>query len=324
MDILPLDDTVHTTPEVPVRSNDDLEIPPPAPVRSNDDLEIPPPAPVRSNDDHEIPPPAPVRSNDDLEILPPAPVQSDEGMPFSPGPFHEVPGPQVILPSNATPLDFFSLVFGEETFQFIADGDGYNWFDTCKEELQQFLSVIIAMGVHHLPRLEDYWSGHPLLGAPGITSGMPRHRFKVLLRCLHLNDNTIAVPKGQPGFDKLHKLHPIIDIIRDNSLKLNKPGRQLSIDEAMVGFKGRSSLKQYMPNKPTKWGYKIWCICDAKTGYMPFFSIYTGAEEVTEFGLGEKVILTLASPYLDKAYILYFDNFFSSVRIAEILLSRNA
>lgn len=41
VDILPLNDTVHTTPEVPVRSNDDLEIPPPAPVRSNNDLEIP-------------------------------------------------------------------------------------------------------------------------------------------------------------------------------------------------------------------------------------------------------------------------------------------
>jgi hypothetical protein len=128
-------------------------------------------------------------------------------MPFSPGPFHEVPRPRVTLPSNATPLDFFSLVFGEETFQFIAyetnryaqqnpPGDGYNWFDTCKEELQQFLGLIIAMGVHHLPRLEDYWSGHPLLGAPGITSRMLRHRFKVLLRCLHLNDTTTAVPKG--------------------------------------------------------------------------------------------------------------------------------
>ena len=78
-----------------------------------------------------------------------------------------------------------------------------------------------------------------------------------------------------------------------------------------------------MPNKPTKRGYKIWCICDARTGYILLFSIYTGADETTEFGLGEKVILTLADPFLDKAYQLYFDNFFSSVRIAEELLKRN-
>ena len=44
---------------------------------------------------------------------------------------------------------------------------------------------------------------------------------------------------------------------------------------------------------------------------------------MTKFGLREKVILTLADPFLDKAYHLYFDNFFSSVQIAEELLKRN-
>ena len=126
-----------------------------------------------------------------------------------------------------------------------------------------------------------------MLGAPGIISGMPIKRFKVLSRCLHLNDNSTAVARGQPGFDKLHKLRPLIDTICENSLKLNKPGRDLSIDEAMVGYKGHSSLKQYMPNKPTKRGYKIWCICDARTGYILLFSIHTGADKTTEFGLGE-------------------------------------
>lgn len=281
-------------------------------------LEIPPP-------DTDTPNGVPV-TDEDIDV--------PSALPFSPGPFHEATGPTVTLPSDATPFEFFNLVFGEDTCQLIADetnryarqnppGDAYHWVDTSKEEIQQFLGVIIAMGIHRLPQVEDYWSTHPLLGAAGITSGMPIKRFKVLLRCLHLNDNTTAVPKGQPGFDKLHKLRPLIDTVRENSLALNKPGRQLSIDEAMVGFKGRSTLKQYMPNKPTKRGYKVWCICDARTGYILFFSIYTGADETTEFGLGEKVILTLASPYLDKAYILYFDNFFSSVRIAETLLSRN-
>jgi hypothetical protein len=34
----------------------------------------------------------------------------------------------------------------------------------------------------------------------------------------------------------------------------------------MVGFKGRSGIKQYIKNKPTKWGYKVWCI--ANEGYL--------------------------------------------------------
>ena len=108
-------------------------------------------------------------------------------------------------------------------------------------------------------------------------------------------------------------------MIRDNSLVLNNPGWELSIDGAMVGYKGHSTMKQYMPNKPTKRGYKVWCICDARNGYILFFKIYTGAGETTEYGLGETVILNPADPFLNKAYILYFDNFFSSVRIVEIL-----
>ena len=32
------------------------------------------------------------------------------------------------------------------------------------------------------------------------------HGYKVLLRCIHLNDNFITVARGQPGLDNLHVL----------------------------------------------------------------------------------------------------------------------
>ena len=56
----------------------------------------------------------------------------------------------------------------------------------------------------------------------------------------------------------------------------NKPQRKLSIDEAMVAYKGRSHLQQYMPNKPIKWGLKIWMIAEAATGYILDFEPYFG------------------------------------------------
>ena len=31
----------------------------------------------------------------------------------------------------------------------------------------------------------------------------------------------------------------------------------------MIPFKGFSSLKQYLPLKPSKWGYKVYCLCGA-------------------------------------------------------------
>ncbi|CAG5019336.1 unnamed protein product [Parnassius apollo] len=51
-----------------------------------------------------------------------------------------------------------------------------------------------------------------------------------------------------------------------------------SIDESMVKFKGRDSKKQYMPLKPIKRGYKAWCRCDAKTGYLYQCDINSGKD----------------------------------------------
>ena len=101
------------------------------------------------------------------------------------------------------------------------------------------------------------------------------------------------------------------------------PHQEVAIDEAMVGFKGRSSIKQYMPMKPTKRGFKIWCLCDSSNGYTYRIMVYTGASTEKESGgLGPAVVLKLANPLLDKSHFLYYDNYFSSIDLAKTLLSR--
>jgi len=50
----------------------------------------------------------------------------------------------------------------------------------------------------------------------------------------------------------------------------------MSIDEAMVKFKGRVFFRQYMPKKPTKWGIKVWMLAESKTGYMSNLDVYLG------------------------------------------------
>ena len=45
------------------------------------------------------------------------------------------------------------------------------------------------------------------------------------------------------------------------------PGKDMSVDEGMVKFKGRLFFKQYMPKKPVKYGIKVWMAAHSKTGY---------------------------------------------------------
>jgi len=54
-------------------------------------------------------------------------------------------------------------------------------------------------------------------------------------------------------------------------------------------------MKQYVPLKPTKRGFKVWVRADSVTGYFCDFNVYVGREmSGTEVGLGEAVVSQLA------------------------------
>jgi hypothetical protein len=107
------------------------------------------------------------------------------------------------------------------------------------------------------------------------------------------------------------------------------PHRELSVDEAMVSFKGRLAFKQYMPAKPTKWGIKIWELADSHNGYVLNMQVYTGKPGVDrggipdagrgDVGLGHRVVDILTRPYHNRNHHVYMDNFFNSVGLLEDL-----
>ena len=240
------------------------------------------------------------------------------------GPFVEPVGPTQPLPSTATAIDFFKQAFDDDLFTHIVEqtnlyvrqkrAASYKWEDLTVPELKAFFGIIIYMGIVKKPATRDYWAQGLIEGElPIVTETFPRNRFLAILWNLHFNDNASAEPRGSPGYDKLHKIRPIISRLQQKFLSLYNPHRENSVDEAMVGFKGRSSLKQYVPKKPTKRGFKVWCRCDSKNGYTSDFQVYAGKQgDSTEKNLGARVVKDLAEDIQGKNYFLFFDNFFSS------------
>ena len=49
----------------------------------------------------------------------------------------------------------------------------------------------------------------------------------------------------------------------------------MSVNEVIVAFKGKDSVKVYMFKKPTKWGYKMWCR-NGISGYVYQFEVRGG------------------------------------------------
>ena len=161
------------------------------------------------------------------------------------------------------------------------------WTQVTVEELQAYMGFMILMGIVHLPSIYDYWKKDEVYHYSPVASRISRDRFFELHRYLHFANNSSLGLPGTPEYDKLGKIKPIIK-------KLSERFRSVyTIDEAMIPFKGRSTLKQYMPLKPVRRG---WALADSLNGFVSEFDVYTGKKtNAVEKNLGAKVVNLLHS-----------------------------
>lgn len=236
--------------------------------------------------------------------------------------FDKHSGPVNISAEASSPFDVFSCLFPEELVTHITEQtnvyalqkflDPVKFKRTTNDEVKIFLGINILMGIKRLPSIRDYWSSNEEIRDSYISSLMSRNRFMWILGNLHLNDNTKQPKKDSPDFDKLYKLRPFLNKLLYTYKLYYQPDEHQSIDESMIKFKGRSSLRQYMPQKPIKRGYKVWVRAN-KSAYISEFQIYTGKVATTEKHLGTRVVKDLTKNIVGDYHKVYFDNYFTSM-----------
>ena len=227
--------------------------------------------------------------------------------------------------SGKTPLEFVRLFFDQGVVNHIRDQTKIyalqkdaKEFGVSSAEVECLLGILAFTGIVKMPSYRSYWSNETRY--PVKADAMPRDRFEQIKKYLHFNDNLTQKPRGDPGHDKNHKVRPLIEMIRDNFMKI-PPAEHQAVDEQIVPTKQRISLKQYNPKKPHKWGYKF--ISRAgESGFVYDFEMYTGkgSVNVTDLGVGADFVLRLARGIpKHKNYKLFFDNWFSSLDLAQTL-----
>ena len=196
------------------------------------------------------------------------------------------------------------------------------WKEVNVTEMKAYIGFSILMGLVRLPAIEDYWKVDPYLHYAPIADRISRQRFRDISRYIHFVDNTQIIAHGQPGYDKLGKVRPVIEHCSRVFEESYNPHRECAIDEAMIPFQGRSSLKQYMPLKPVKRGIKVWVRADSHNGYFSQFQIYKGkgTNMSPELGLGGSVVKQLTRPLVGKFHHVFMDNFFTSPTLFNCLL----
>ena len=281
---------------------------------------------------------APFLSYDDPDIGNPPQFPHPQFTPARPPGIH-LEGP-LLRNSMVKPFDFFKLFFTKEmvdsivlhtnTYAYIhiaaggfksytcADG---SWQETTPDEIHRLMALLIYFGLVKVAGdVDKYWSMATLLHGLWARSILPRLRFLALMAFLHIVD-----PLNEPAGNKLRKVEALVQYFKTRCQVLHQPRQHVAIDERMVKSRHRSGIRQYIKDKPTKWGIKLWVLADSSNAYVQDFNIYIGKEagrEVSKNGLGYDVVLRLMQNYLDQGYHLFIDNFYTSMTLAKDLFNR--
>ncbi|XP_014675102.1 PREDICTED: piggyBac transposable element-derived protein 3-like [Priapulus caudatus] len=191
------------------------------------------------------------------------------------------------------------------------------------QEIEQFMGIYFKMGLVKMPGYACFWETD--LRYNPVADIMSRNRFQKLTSYLHIkNNNTVTEQEKE---DRAWKVRPWLDSLNATFSQVS-PDEHQSIDEIMVAFKGRALLKQYMPKKPKKWGFKLWGRCDS-SGFLHQFDVYQGrgsglVGDAPNCGLGGNVVLMLCQSLPEKRnFKICADNFFSNFAMIYELKKRD-
>ena len=227
-------------------------------------------------------------------------------------------GPKEIpssINAGSSPLAFLSLFWDDALWEVLVNEtnrqafyvatdkpNSYiakSWTDTTVQEMKAIFGCRTAIEMLiHKDRYEQYWrcKDNLLTNTPGFQKVFTRDRFLAIWSMLHcVDEKNPTVDKS----DKIYKTRPVFNYILERIQKHYVPDQQLSLDEGMIPTKNSLSIKQYIKDKPIRWGLKTFLLTDSEHGYI------VNAEETQ-----------------GKNYIVYTDRFYTSVHLCEYLLTK--
>ena len=200
---------------------------------------------------------------------------------------------------------------------------GYKWQDVTLQEVMTYFGLLMygMMFPKTGRRMRDSWES-PYQNA--WTKFMSKGRYLQITSVLHFNDNTDEVGKSR---DSLHKIRPLLTILKQSLGKYADHGSEVSYDEATMANK--SSYGRFLicfnPMKPTgKFHFKIYMICCAYTKLTFRIKVHTKdncdleQEDTHDESLNklDNLTLQLCKPFFNSGCTVNMDNYYMSTTCA--------
>ena len=261
-------------------------------------------------------------------------VETSNNIRFSP-PFV---GPCDKVGELSTPLDCFNLLvdlpvktkmlkdindYGNQkvtTMQMKEHSRFHKWEEITATDLLKFFIITIIMGLNKKPDLDDYWSYSPEMFTPFMHKIMTGEKFLMIYSSM--------LHSGDPKAEGKDKVEPFIELLLKKFREAFYPWQQLSLDEMIIGFKGRWAFKQYNASKPKKYHIKNFGLCDSATGYVLNVLTYYGkntsyCSQLNDENCGQakKVFATLLEGFV-KGHTIFADRYYTTKELVVYLLSK--
>ncbi|XP_014484873.1 PREDICTED: piggyBac transposable element-derived protein 4-like isoform X2 [Dinoponera quadriceps] len=238
----------------------------------------------------------------------------------------------LLVPAPNNPRDYFDLFVSEDYLQNIADcSNRYaenlknssnqvqsritQWKSLTLEELKIFIGLLLHTSTTKMNRVVDYWKIHRLYKSV-FPQYMSRNRFQIILRCLHFVDE-------QNNADRMDKCKLVIDNFNNVMECIYYPGKNLSLDESMILWRGRLIFRQNIKRKRHKYGIKLYVLAEPN-GIILKVHVFASTLDVTAGkGHTKKIVDKLLEGKLNAGHAVFMDSFYNSYGLAAKLLEQN-
>lgn len=216
-----------------------------------------------------------------------------------------------------------------------------DWKALDEIEFDAYIGLLLFAGVSksNYEHTKDLWSG---LAHPMYRATMSLHRFWQISKYIRF-DNPIQREQLLAKGEKDAAIQGIWCMLNERLRNSYNAGDNITIDEQLYPYRGRTRFTQYIPSKPARYGLKvfqfyiyhlyiysnifvsfqIWWVCDATSSYPLQGKLYTGMrpDGQREKNQGERVVIELCGIFKGSGRNVTCDNFFTTFDLAKKLMA---